>query len=333
MTVTAHGQPADCSARMQVHSGRIANAEPTVKTSSSLSLRAAGRDVSAIVHACLGLWLTILSTAAGAQTTDGGRAAEPAAAVRSEDLALWRAGARERIRAQWIVPLDAPAAARVELEVALLPSGFAADVSTRRSSGSAEFDSAARRAVLAAMPLPVPAEAAAYERVRRFGAIFESSGSVQLADVQALATPTPVPATPSQASAPAERFVCNTASLGPPVAPDCSHTGSRTALLSCFAQAVQRRAARLVGACAASAYPLEARRNRWEGTVQVAISFAQSGKPAGVSVAQGSGQPLLDQRALEIVQAALVPPPAELYATPFAVRVPMVFRMQHAESN
>ena len=98
--------------------------------------------------------------------------------------------------------------------------------------------------------------------------------------------------------------------------------------MTCFAQAVQRRAAKIVGACGVAAYPAEARKNRWEGTVQVGVSFDRGGKPAGVTVAESSGQPLLDQRALDIVQEALLPPPAELYATPFAVRVPMVFRMQ-----
>jgi TonB family protein len=289
----------------------------------------ARRDRARTAPACLALGLSLIPALAGAQANDGVRAAEPAAAARSEEVVVWRAAARDRIRNQWIVPSDAAGAARVELEVALLPSGYAADVSTRRSSGSADFDSAARRAVLAAMPLPLPSDAAAYERLRRFGAVFESNGGVQLVDVQGLAAAAlPLAAA---APAPAERFVCSTAGLAPPAAPDCSQSGSRTALLTCFAQAVQKRAARLVGACAGSAYPVEARRNRWEGTVQVAIAFAPGGKPAGVSVAQTSGQALLDQRAIEIVQAALVPPPAELYATPFAVRVPMVFRMQRAE--
>ena len=98
--------------------------------------------------------------------------------------------------------------------------------------------------------------------------------------------------------------------------------------MTCFAQAVQRRAAKIVSACGVAAYPAEARKNRWEGTVQVGVSFDRGGRSAGVTVAEGSGQALLDQRALDIVQEALLPPPPELYATPFAVRVPMVFRMQ-----
>jgi len=263
------------------------------------------------------------------------RPSEPssaAAQVQADEIARWRVGARERIREQLIVPPEVPADAWVELEVSLLPSGNAADVSARRLSGFPAFDAAARRAVLAATPLPVPADAASYERVRRFAVIFEPRSGVQIVDAQSVVAPTPPAATPPVASPP-ERFVCTAAGLGPAVAPDCSHTGSRSALLNCFAQALQRRAARLVSVCAASAYPLEARRNHWEGTVHIGVGFDHGGKPAGISVAQSSGQPLLDQRALEIVQAALVPPPLELYATPFAVRVPMVFRMQRQETR
>lgn len=253
-------------------------------------------------------------------------AAESVPQASPEEVAAWRLRIRERIREQLIVPAEVAADARVELEVSLLPSGNAADVSTRKTSGFPAFDSAARRAVLAATPLPVPADLAGYERVRRFGAIFEPRSGVQIVDAQA-PTPPGQGAPPVTPPAAAERFVCG-ASLGPAPTPDCSQSGSRNDLLTCFAQAVQRRAVRLVSACGAVAYPLEARRNRWEGTVQVGVSFDRGGRLAGITVAESSGQPLLDRRALEIVQQAMVPPPPELYATPFAVRVPMVFRMQ-----
>jgi TonB family protein len=256
-------------------------------------------------------------------------ATEPVPQASAEEVATWRQRVRDRIHEQLIVPLDVPSDARVELEVSLLPSGNAADVSTRRTSGFPAFDSAARRAVLAATPLPVPADLPGYERVRRFGAIFEPR-SVQIVDAPAPVPPGQSAASPA-APAAAERFAC-AAGLGPAPAPDCSQSGSRNHLLTCFAQAVQRRAVRLVSACGAVAYPLEARRNRWEGSVQVGVSFDRGGRLAGIAVAESSGQPLLDQRALEIVQQAMVPPPPELYATPFAVRVPVVFRMQRPAS-
>jgi TonB family protein len=275
--------------------------------------------------------VALLLTAQAAAAAEPPAAVQPVPEASADELAAWRQGIRDRIREQLIVPPDVPGDARVELEVSLLPSGNAADISTRRTSGYPAFDSAARRAVRAATPLPVPTDLQAYERVRRFGAIFEPGSGVQIVDAQA-----PVPAGQSAASpaAPpaAERFAC-AAELGPAPAPDCSQSGSRNHLLTCFAQAVQRRAVRLVSVCGAVAYPLEARRNRWEGSVQVGVSFDRGGKLAGVAVAESSGQALLDQRALEIVQQAMVPPPPELYATPFAVRVPVVFRMQRPAST
>jgi TonB family protein len=272
----------------------------------------------------------LLLAAQVAAPADPPAAAEPVPQASADEVAAWRLRVRDRIREQLIVPSDVPGDARVELDVSLLPSGNAADVSTRRTSGFPAFDAAARRAVLGATPLPVPADLPGYERVRRFGAIFEPVSGVQIVDAQA-----PVPAGQSAAApaAPtsAERFTC-AAGLGPAPAPDCSQSGSRNHLLTCFAQAVQRRAVRLVSVCSTVAYPLEARRNRLEGSVQVGVSFDRGGRLAGIAVAESSGQPLLDQRALEIVQQAMVPPPAELYATPFAVRVPVVFRMQRPAS-
>jgi TonB family protein len=272
----------------------------------------------------------LLLAAQPAAAADPPAAAEPVPQASADEVAAWRLRIRDRIREQLIVPSDVPGDARVELDVSLLPSGNAADVSTRRTSGFPAFDAAARRAVLGATPLPVPADLPGYERVRRFGAIFEPGSGVQIVDAQV-----PVPAgqsVPSPAApTAAERFAC-AAELGPAPAPDCSQSGSRNHLLTCFAQAVQRRAVRLVSVCSAVAYPLEARRNRVEGSVQVGVSFDRGGKLAGIAVAESSGQPLLDQRALEIVQQAMVPPPPELYATPFAVRVPVVFRMQRPAS-
>lgn len=269
----------------------------------------------------------LLLAAQGATPADPPAAAAPVPQASSEEVAAWRQRIRDRIRDQLVVPFDVPADARVELEVSLLPSGNAADVSTRKTSGFPTFDSAARRAVLAGTPFPVPADLAGYERVRRFGVVFEPRNGVQIVDAQ---PPTPPGQPAASPPAPAvERFACATVP-GPAPAPDCSQSGSRNDLLSCFAQAVQRRAVRVVSACGAVAYPLEARRNRLEGTVQVGVSFDRAGKLAGITVAESSGQPLLDQRALEIVQHALVPPPPELYATPFAVRVPVVFRMHRA---
>src|SRR5512145_2495064 len=210
----------------------------------SRALRARGAPTrAASLCAALMLFASAAAEAAGAADTPGlGDAPRPAvtggapAAVpqaSAEEIAAWRQRIRDRIREQLIVPAEVAADARVELEVSLLPSGNAADVSTRKTSGFPAFDSAARRAVLAATPLPVPADLAGYERVRRFGAIFEPRSGVQIVDAQA-PTPPGQGASPVTPPAAAERFVCG-ASLGPAPTPDCSQSGSRNDLLTCFA--------------------------------------------------------------------------------------------------
>lgn len=49
-------------------------------------------------------------------------------------------------------------------------------------------------------------------------------------------------------------------------------------------------------------YPAEARRLREEGVVMLSVSVSSEGRVTGVSVAQSSGHPLLDQAALEAVR-------------------------------
>lgn len=241
------------------------------------------------------------------------------------DVEFWRERIRQQIQRRLSLPAGVPDDARAELEVSLLPSGQAVDIYTRRTSGYPDLDMALRRAVLAATPIELPADPAGYERMRRFGLVFEAPGGLRVVDAE--------PAAGGAAEAlPAEPFLCSASSLGRALAPDCSRAGSRNDLLTCYAQAVQRRVVKMVAACGSAVYPLEARRNRWEGTVQVAITFDRGGRLGGIDVAQSSGQLLLDQRAIDLVREGLVPPPGELFATPFAVRVPIVFRMQRGES-
>ena len=138
----------------------------------------------------LGLWLcasALAALAADPAATVG--PAPPAPQTLAEDWSGWRQRIRDKIREQFVFPPGVPSDAQVELEVSLLPSGNAADVSTRKTSGFPELDAAARRAVLAATPLPVPADAASYERVRRFGVIFQARMGIQMVDPQASAPP------------------------------------------------------------------------------------------------------------------------------------------------
>jgi TonB family protein len=241
------------------------------------------------------------------------------------DVQFWHERIRQQIVQRLNVPASLPPDARVEIDVSLLPSGQAADISTRRTSGYPDLDMAVRRAVLAATPIELPADPAGYERVRRFGVVFDAGTGLSVEEAKPFTGPV-APAPP-----PIEPFLCSAASIGAPAAPDCTRSGSRNDLLTCYAQAVQRRVVKLVSACGSAVYPVEARRNRAEGTVQVAVTFDRGGKLSGVAVAESSGQPLLDQRALDLVREGLVPPPGELFATPFAVRVPVIFRMQRPE--
>ena len=138
------------------------------------------------------LGLCLCASAFAVQAADPATAVGPVPAAPqtlTEDLSAWRQRIRDKIREQFVFPLQVPNDAQVELEVSLLPSGNAADVSTRKTSGFPELDAAARRAVLAATPLPVPGDAASYERVRRFGVIFQARTGLQMIDPQAHAPP------------------------------------------------------------------------------------------------------------------------------------------------
>jgi len=223
---------------------------------------------------------------------------------------------REAIQQHMTPPASIPLDAQVELEVSLLPSGLAADIATRRASGYPDLDAALRRAVLVATPLPLPADAHSYQRLRRFSVLYEVRSGVRVVDAHSV----------EPDAARAEVFGCR--AQGVPAPPSCAASGSRVDLLTCYAQAVRARTVATASACGPAVYPEDARRNKWEGTVQVDVNFENGGRLGGVAVAQSSGHPLLDQRAVDLVRESIVPPPAELIATAFVVQVPVVFQMQ-----
>lgn len=238
-----------------------------------------------------------------------------------QELQFWRQRMRDAIQQHMSVPQSIPLDAHVELEVSLLPSGLAGDVTTRRASGFPDLDAALRRAVLEATPLPLPSQPQAYARLRRFSVLYEVRSGVRVVDA-----PAPSPQTPRT-----ESFACRAPDAAK--APDCTSGGSRADLLTCFAQAVRARTLGVAAACGADVYPQEARRNVWEGTVQVGISFESAGRLSVVAVAESSGHEVLDQRAVDLVRESIVPPPPELLATAFMVQVPVVFRMQAAQPD
>lgn len=243
------------------------------------------------------------------------------------EVQTWWSRLRLQIQQQMAVVSDVPQDAQVELEVSLLPSGLPADIATRRTSGYPTLDAALRRAVMAATPLPLPADAATYARIRRFAVHYEPRSGVQVTDPR----PVPEAAPPAPAAAAVEHLSCRGNSLPAAAPPACQQSGSRNDLLTCFAQAVKARTGQVVNACGLDVYPAEARRQMLEGTTHIGISFDRGGKLSGVSVAESSGVPMLDQRALELVRQSILPAPSELYATPFAVRIPVVFRMQRGD--
>jgi len=272
----------------------------------------------------------LLPALALAQPTSPGAAphpAVPAAPAASQaagetpvqDLQAWRQRVREAIQQHMVPPASIPLDAQVELEVSLLPSGLAADVATRRASGYPDLDAALRRAVVVATPLPLPADPQGYERLRRFSVLYEVRSGVRIVDAHPL---------PSEA--PRKALACR--APGAAAAPSCAAGGSRTDLLTCYAQAVRTRTLDTAGACGTAAYPLEARQARLEGTVQVGINFESAGRLGAVGVARSSGHPILDQHAVELVRESILPPPSELIATPFVVQVPVVFQMQREEA-
>jgi protein TonB len=76
-------------------------------------------------------------------------------------------------------------------------------------------------------------------------------------------------------------------------------------------------------------YPPEALANRWEGTVWLAILYPWGGGPERISVHRSSGHPVLDDKALEMVQAMPLPPrPDALRGVEFDVIFPIGFRLE-----
>lgn len=257
--------------------------------------------------------------------TDTGPAAKPS--LSEGELRGWRQRIGDAIAQKMEAVASVPHDAQVEIDVSVLPSGLAADIATHRTSGYPALDTAVRRAVLAAQPLPLPSEPAAYAQLRRFAVRFEPRSGVHVAEAHA--APDALP--PAPPAAVAEPFSCRAGNLPPASVPSCQQSASRTELLTCFAQAVKARTSEVVGACGVDVYPLEARKQNLEGTTYVGVTYDRGGKLSAVAVTESSGQPLLDQRALELIRQSVLPAPEELHAAPFAVRIPVVFRMQRSD--
>ncbi|HEY5929518.1 MAG TPA: TonB family protein [Burkholderiales bacterium] len=76
-------------------------------------------------------------------------------------------------------------------------------------------------------------------------------------------------------------------------------------------------------------YPDRARRQRWQGTVIIALSLSAEGKVKDISIAESSGRDILDDAALEMVRRASPLPraPEGLRGKERSVRVPIAFKL------
>lgn len=75
-------------------------------------------------------------------------------------------------------------------------------------------------------------------------------------------------------------------------------------------------------------YPWEARRNRWQGTVLLAVTVSPEGRPIAIDIARSSGYGVLDEAAVEAVrQWRFVPARRNGVAVADRVAVPITFRL------
>lgn len=101
-----------------------------------------------------------------------------------------------------------------------------------------------------------------------------------------------------------------------------------------FALEIQSRVGQLVRELGEDAYPLLAREGRWEGTSHVRVEFGVGGVVKNIRVNNSSGYPLLDLRAIQLVQAVMptIPEtptvPEELRDRDFAITFPIIFKLR-----
>ena len=77
-----------------------------------------------------------------------------------------------KIRRNIVMPPDVADDARAEFAVTLLPGGRVLSARLTRSSGNAAYDNAVERAILKSQPLPLPADAALFNRFRELKLVF-----------------------------------------------------------------------------------------------------------------------------------------------------------------
>lgn len=77
-----------------------------------------------------------------------------------------------KIRRGILIPQDVPNDARAEFAVTVLPDGSVESLRILKSSGYAAYDKAVMRAIHKAQPLPLPPDAALFNRFRELKLVF-----------------------------------------------------------------------------------------------------------------------------------------------------------------
>ncbi len=94
-------------------------------------------------------------------------AAEAAqAAANGRVISEYEGKIKGKIRRNIVMPPDVQDNAKAEFRVTLLPGGTVLDVKLTKSSGNAAYDSAVERAILKSQPLPLPPDAALFQKFR-----------------------------------------------------------------------------------------------------------------------------------------------------------------------
>ncbi len=105
----------------------------------------------------------------------------------------------------------------------------------------------------------------------------------------------------------------------------------RSELIRRFVADLHARLAAVVQAKGVDAYPPDARRDAVQGEVVVRVQFAEGGEVQSMKVVQSSCSPALDAAALAMVGQVMVAAPEQVRAGAFAVRLPVVFRLEGLE--
>lgn len=79
---------------------------------------------------------------------------------------------KNKIRRNIVMPPDVAEDARAEFSVTLLPGGSVLGARLVRSSGNAAYDNAVERAILKSQPLPLPVDAALFNKFRELKLVF-----------------------------------------------------------------------------------------------------------------------------------------------------------------